>query len=631
LSVGLSGTGSLTLAGASTVDVGTSRNVFVGRDAGGSGVLTFGSGSTVNAGYVGLGSVVGARGELVVDGVGSQVTLATASTNGLPAAGFLDVGRSGIAVATVSNGGRVLISDNGGDTRASTNSPGMQLGRDAGGSGKLTITGAGSTVEIIAMSLGLAPGVPDNLNPFVAVGRFAGATGELVISNGGKLLVQGNAVSTATDTRQTNVMIGGNSDTDAGGSGKALVTGLGSELRVAGNDAFIRVGRGPGASGQLTIADQGLVSSTNLTIGRVGGGTLLMDNGTLNLSGQFTSDTVTGATLSIGNRGGTGVATVTNGSHVNLTNLGTSGASLNLGGTGPNPFGNGTLTVAGASQISLAAAPGLATFSVGRDGTGLATIKESSTVDIGDGSTFIGRLAGSDGTLILNSGASLNAGYVGVGRTARNGADGGSGRLIISDSTVTAGTVEIGTHGFLGGNNGTINGDVILHGEMSPGESPGRIKINGSIRTGSGHLVLDVAANGNSFDIDHLILTEGSTFNFTGLEVTFNFLGATDPNAFALSGGFDLDNFLQSLSIDGVTLSGLSSQFAQGQTWDTVFATASFDARSQDYVITDLTFSPDGSATFVATPAVPEPGTWALMFAGLVAVSTIARRRAARA
>ena len=303
---------------------------------------------------------------------------------------------------------------------------------------------------------------------------------------------------------------------------------------------------------------------------------------------------LSGASLSIGNRTGTGVATVTNGSHVNITNSGSLGASLNLGGTSPNPLGNGTLTVAGASQINVTAASGQATFQVGRDGTGFATVKEGSSINVGDGRTFIGRLAGSNGTLMLASGSSLNAGYVGVGRNQVNGVsgDGGTGKLIVDDSTVTATTVEIGTAGFLGGNNGTINGNVTLHGTLSPGDSPGRIVINGSLRTGSGHLLLDVASNGDGFDIDHLILTKGSAFDFTGLEVTFKFLGSTNPNAFADSGEFDLDNFIQSLVTVSHTLTGLSSVFAPNQTWATVFATSHFSAQSDAYVITDLISRP---------------------------------------
>ena len=630
LSVGRSGTGAMTLAGGSTVSVGTSRSVFVGRELGGTGSLAIGSGSVLSAGYVGLGSVGGAHGDLLVDGAGSQLTVVTASTGGLPSAGFLDVGRGGSAVAVVSNGARVLIGDNGGDTRLGTTNPGLQVGRDAGGSGKLTITGAASTIEIVATSLGLPPGAPDNLNPFLAVGRFAGATGELVVSNGGKLLMTGNAVSTATDSRTTNLLIGGNSDTDAGGTGTALVTGLGSEIRVSGSDALIRVGRGPGASGQLTITDQGLVSATAMNIGRVGSGTLMIDNGTLNLVGQFTSDAVTGATLSIGNRNGTGVATVANGSQINLTNLGTNGANLNLGGTGPNPLGNGTMTVSGGSQIRLTAASELATFQVGRDGTGFATFKGGSSIDIGDGSTYIGRLAGSTGTLRLETGSALNAGYVGVGRSQAG--DGGTGKLIVSNSTLTANTIEIGSAGLLGGNGGTVNGDVILHGVLSPGESLGRIVINGTFRTGSGQLVLEVGSNGNGgFDTDHLILTRGSTFGFDGVLVTFVFLSGADPNAFAATGGFDMDTFLQSLDIGSGVVSGLSDAFAPGQTWSSVLATATFSANSDDYALTDFKVSADGSVTFHAVAvAVPEPSTWALMFVGLATVSSLARRRAVR-
>ena len=630
LAVGRSGTGTMALAGGSTVTVGTSRSVFVGRDVGGVGSLTVGSGSALNAGYLGLGSVGGAQGSLSLDGAGSQITIAGVGTGGTPGAAFVDVGRGGSGVATVSNGGRMLITDNGGDTRPGTTPPGMQVGRDAGGSGKLTITGAGSTVTIASTSLAPPPDVADNFNPFMAVGRYAGATGDLVVSNGGKLLMQGNAISTVANTRGTNLYIGGSSDTDPGGTGTALVTGPGSEIRLSGSDTFIAVGRGPGANGLLTVSDHGLVSAIGMNVGRAGGfGALAVDAGTLNFSGQQTGSTQSGAFLSIGNRGGTGVATVTNGSQINLSNLGTSGASLNLGGTSTNPLGNGTLTVAGGSHINLAAAPGLATFSVARDGTALATFSEGSSIDVGDGSTYIGRLAGSNGSLVLNSGASLKAGYVGVGRTPDG--DGGTGRLIVSNSTVTANTVEIGTLGYLGGNNGTINGNLILHGELNPGESPGRIIINGGLHTGSGHLVLDVASSGNGYNIDHLILTQGSSFSFTGVEVTFNFLGGVDPNAFVNSGQFDLDNFLQSLNSDGSTISGLSSQFTQGETWSTVFESARFDAASTAYVITDLNFSSNGVVTLVATPAVPEPATWVLLFAGLAVVSGIARPRTCRA
>jgi hypothetical protein len=418
----------------------------------------------------------------------------------------------------------------------------------------------------------------------------------------------------------------------AGGNGVALLTGAGSEIRLSGSDAFVGVGRGAGATGALTIADQATLTGRTIAVGRSGGvGTLLVDAATVTLSGQQTGNFLSGANLSVGSGGSTGLATITNGSHVDITNLGTSGASVTVGGNSIFPFGNGMLTVSGGSHINITAASGLAVFSIARDGAGVATLTGGSSVNIGDGSTYIGRLAGSNGTLVLESGSALNAGYVGVGRT--QGGDGGTGTLIVDDSTVTATTIEIGTHGFVGGNNGTFNGDVILHGTLSPGHSPGSVIINGKIRTGSGLLLLDVASNGGAglagFDLDHVILTLGSGFDFTGLQVNFHFIGNTDPNAFAAAGGFSLDNFLESLDTATGNVSGLSTVFSGGQTWDSLFDSSQFSAQSDSFVITDFNFTPDGGATFNAAP-VPEPGTWASLIAGLAVMSAIMRRRMAR-
>ena len=623
------GRADLTVSGiGSSLEVkGNSPVIQVGRSGvGAQGSFSVLAGATAASLFLNVGRD-SASGSVLIDGAGSQLSLVGVGSG----AAFANFGRGGgTGQGTVSNGGRLFISDGGADSRAGTGSPGMNIGRDAASPGKLTITGPGSTVQIVSSSIAPAAGVTDNFNSFVAVGRFAGASGELIVANGGKLLMEGNALSTGVNPRGTNLYIGGASDSVAGGNGKALVTGAGSEIRLTGVDTFIAVGQGAGAVGELTVANSGSVSAGVVNVGRAGGrGNLTLDSATLNLSGQYTSDPVVGAVLSVGNRGGTGVATIANGSQVNITNLGSAGASLNLGGTGLNPLGNGTLTVSGGSQINLTAASGLATFSVARDGTALATIKEASSINLGDGATYIGRLAGSNGTLVLEGGSALNAGYVGVGRTQKGptGVDGGSGRLIVnSGSVVTASSIEIGSNGFLGGD-GTIVGDVTLHGVLSPGNSPARIVIDGRLATGSGHLILEVGRSGDAFVTDQVVLTRGSTFNFTGLEVTFSFLDGIDPNAFAASGAFDLDNFLQSLDKTTGAITGLSSVFTAGQTWQTVFATATFDAVADDYVITGLTFSADGGATVTAVPSIPEPGTWALMFAGLAAVAAIARRR----
>ena len=345
----------------------------------------------------------------------------------------------------------------------------------------------------------------------------------------------------------------------------------------------------------------------------------------MNLSGQQASGN--GAGFTVGNRGGTGTATISNGSHITITNLGSGGASLNVGGTPVNPLGTGTLSVSG-SQITLTAAPGLATVRIGHDGTGTA-ILTGSTLDVGDGAVHIAALPGSTGTMVLSAGSVVTAGYVGVGATPAGA--GGSGHLIVNDSTVNTGTFEIGAGGILSGNGGTIHatGDVIVGGTISPGNSPGRLIINCNIISLDGSLlILDIAGVGEGFAVDNLVIGNGSTFDLHHMNIVFNFLGDTDPTAFAASGGFDLDNFLRSGLPGGDA--GLSTAFAPGETWSDVVDPTKISAVSSVFDVTELKLQGDGS--FVVTTApIPEPSTWAMLITGLLLFGGWARRRNAGA
>ena len=103
------------------------------------------------------------------------------------------------------------------------------IGRDAASSDALTIAGAGSVVSLSAASVVPGGGATEAFNPFVRVGRDGNGT--LNITGGGKLLMDGQAISTVAASRDTSLYIGGTGDNTVGGKGIALVTGAGSEIR----------------------------------------------------------------------------------------------------------------------------------------------------------------------------------------------------------------------------------------------------------------------------------------------------------------------------------------------------------------------------------------------------------------
>lgn len=606
-----------TVSGAgSAIEFATAGSVMqVGRSNGTANLQVLNGATVDGLWYLSVGRD-GSQGQMTVDGAGSKLSLARTGPAGSPdagAGGGADIGRNGTGTLTVSNGGRIEIVNEGTMQRGAF----LNLGREASSSGTLNIRGAGSVVSLSATSAVPDGGPLEVTNPIVNVGREGG--GRLEISGGGKLLLQGGAVSTVADPRSTVVNIGGNSDTVGGARGLALITGAGSELRLSGSDAFIGVGRGAGSSGQLTIANQGLVAASIVNVGRGNGavGVLTMDNGRLQLSGQQTGNHLSGAGLGIGTGDGTGVANIGNGSRIDIVNMGSAGAGVTIGGSRVFAMGDGSMILSGGSQINVIAASQSANFVVGRDGTGFLRMKDASRIDVGDGSFYTGLLAGSDGTVIVTGGSSISAGFVGIGRNKTG--DGGTGTMVVNNSTLTAQTIEIGANGYLGGN-GTIIGNVTNYGIFNPGNSPGTFVIDGSFTNGAGgRLFVEVESDGHGgFNTDKFVFKDGSNIDLSGAQVVFRFLGNTDPNAFQASGNFDIDSFFRMAGPNG-----------EHDLSHDLFGNVDFVARADAYTIEDFSFTTEGGATFKATPAVPEPETWALMLAGLGVGLTLARRRRA--
>ena len=620
----------VTGVGSSVLFTGDGGFLNVGQNLGSAtlGVTDGASISGVNTLAVGRGgsfgtlNVAGSGSQVVVDGV---LSAAAYNFNNAPLQANMTIGRDGgTGVVNVTGGGNLSV-------RSTIGTPngGAVVNIATGSSatsGTLNISGTGSVVSISAASNKNVSGVEQAFNPVMRVGRDG--TGMLNVSAGGKLLIDGQAVSTNND-RGTSLYVGGRSDTANGGRGIASVTGAGSEIRLTGYDTYIGVGHGPQTFGQLTVSNLGAVSANGMVVGRRGGvGLLTLDNATVSLTGQnsYAPFLTLGFGLSAvaGSVGvaGTGTANIANGGAITISNMGTLGADLILGGQSNGPKGHGILNLAGGSSISVQAAPGLARARVGVNGTGLINLSGASSLTVGDGDLVLAQATGSVGTVIASENSSIAAGWVGIGRT-RAGVDtfdgGVASMLLNSGATLTAQTVVIGTKGYLGGTAGSIVANQITnYGTFSPGSSPGTFRIDGNYTAEAGsRLILEVESNGlNGFNTDLVLFSAGSTINLNAGTVEFRFLGATDPNAFKASGLFNLDTFL-ALSDVNAALTPLATS---------AYAGTQFMATAVGYSITDFSYSAAGGAAFAAVP-VPEPSAWAMMFAGITLLGAVAARR----
>jgi fibronectin-binding autotransporter adhesin len=410
------GLGTLTLIGAS--DFGTSA---VGVERGTVVLL----GSTLKSGDGNLGEAAGADGTFRMDG-GSVWTL-----NGMLAVGGFGAG------TLIVQGNADLVSF-----------AGASIGREAGSSGSVTVTGAGSTWT--------------NSNGVLSVGRFG--SGSLTIQSGG---VVSGVVGIINDE---------------GGTGTALVDGIGSAWTNTGD---LTVGDedlgGPG-TGTLTIQNGGAVSTGGmLTVGRFGTGIVTIQTGGNLLStsggrlgtelGSSGSVTVTGAgstwtntngVLSVGFFG-SGALTIQSGGVVSsvvgiindeggtgtvlvdgIGSAWTNTADLTVGDEDLGGPGTGTLTIQNGGAVS---AVGMLT--VGRFGKGIVTIQTGG--DLSNGVAVLGDLAGSSGSVTVTGAGStwtmagdFTVGSEGTGvLNILNGAAVSNNAAVIADGPTGIGTVRV--------------------------------------------------------------------------------------------------------------------------------------------------------------------------------------------
>jgi outer membrane autotransporter protein len=388
-------------------------------------------------------------------------------------------GQSGIFVSGWTNSGTLTVGESGTGTLNIThgalvsNTDGT-IGNQSGSTGTVSVAGTLSTWTNSGS---------------LAVGESG--TGTLNITNGGTVTVNGSFARIAEQATST---------------GTVTVDGAGSTWRLANELDVARAG-----TGTLTIQNGGIVNMTGSD--RVSIGVLAGSNGTLNI---LTGGTFTGFDAFIAQEdGSTGLAVVNGAGGASTLQL---GGNFFVGGDGTGPHGTGVLRVLNGGIVNSNRLVVLSTgtleigvnplitvnnpLGIEYDGGKLKTIADTTLTNNGSLQT---------GGVILDSNgftSTLSGVYSGTGGVSKIGAGaivltntntyGGdtfinAGSLIV-DGSIASSSTTVNPNGLLGGV-GTIGGNVISGGIVSPGDSPGTLTINGNYSQNNvGTLRIEVAA-----------------------------------------------------------------------------------------------------------------------------------------
>ncbi len=371
-----------------------------------------------------------------------------------------------------------------------------------------------------------------------------------------------------------------------------------------------------GGTGQLLIdASNSASTDVLLASNAVHAGTLAVANGALAVDSSFSvaAFAQTGGILR-----GTGTTLVDGDASFNGGSQLDAGstrfnAALTLGGNGSRSLGGGRVFItAGNTLWSGNASSGGNAFDI----NGSATIRNTGTwTDANGFDTTLG--FGSAGTKLFdNSGSYTKAGggISDVYATFDNTGviDVQKGALRVQTAFDNRGLLRVASSALLHGNagaftnsgrlqgNGTVrtatNGTLLNRGTIAPGDSTGTLTLDGDLSmAATGRMQFEL---GSTADFDRLVISDDATFAGT-LEVLG--LGFTP----VLGDSFTIITFDQRLAdsrFDGLSWSGFGPDVAFTAT----------------YNLHDVTLT---------VTAVPEPGAWAMLLAGLGVVGTIARRR----
>jgi T5SS/PEP-CTERM-associated repeat protein len=456
----------------------TTSNVEIGGAAGssqdGSLVITGGSilRSVNPSPYGNIGVSPGTTGTTAVTGAGSEWRLEGRDPDGFGA--FLTVGRNGIGLLDIADGGRVVVTDLDGlsNRPLSNDQAGFQVGRNAGSDGTVVISGAGSEL-LVDSAFGVG-----------WIGRRSDGTMNIV--DGGRLTFSGintdlNVASDLDDLTAARGVL----NVNTGGQ----VTG----------PVFLNVGAQPGSVGTVNLDGVGSM--------------IALSGSCVAPCPESFADLDNGAFLSVGADRGTGFVNVTNGAVLSIDSTAAPGAEFpgfSLGGDRVlGTMGDGTMTVDGPGSTLLVEGD-RPFFSVGRleNGTGALNIVNGGQVIMSDTVAndhgaigFVGDRPGATGTVVIDgAGSLLDAGsFLGVGVDSRDPAvDAGNGTVMLrNEGALKVNNIVVGAGGTIAGN-GSIMGSsapnttvVQDRGTIAPGLSAGALSFDGDLILDGGILLLE--------------------------------------------------------------------------------------------------------------------------------------------
>lgn len=445
----------------------------------------------------------------------------------------------------------------------------LQIGRDSGGSGTVTVADTGSTLQVADTIL---------------VGRSG--TGTLNVGDG---------PGSTTGVVNTHTAVIG---TNFGSTGTVNLTGAGAQMNLSGtfpssstpgatDGAVLLVGsRGTGTVNVTNGADI-TISPGAPTGGGLGGGLQIggsalnptgTGNGTVNIDGTGSVLALNGAFSQIG-RDGTGVLNVTNGGAFVST-------ASNVDVIGRKATGDGTVNV-----------------------TGAGSTWTSNRIHVGSDTNVVTAAltgAGGAGTLNVANGGSVSANEILVA---------GQGRLTGGGGTI-AGDVTIGNAGIGGGT-------------LAAGNSPGLMSVAGNLGL-LGGATMEIELGGTvfdsgipQFDYDRVDVADNALTGATEGTVTIDAGAIFDIDFFgAFTAGLgDTFDVLVADDIDSASLTSLIFDF-----------TGAALATGLDWDIGIVSFGQDREAlqlsVVVGEVEVPAPGMAILFGLGVAGLALVRRRRA---